>query len=79
MLDRAGSILSANRSAEALFGYDARELAGRPFFELFAPESVDIAATYLDSVCETRRREHAEQRARRDRARAPGRIRRRCS
>jgi PAS domain S-box-containing protein len=52
VLDRAGSILSANRSAEALFGYDARELAGRPFLELFAPESVDLAAAYLDSICE---------------------------
>jgi PAS domain S-box-containing protein len=52
VLDRAGTILSANRSAEALFGYDARELAGRPFLELFAPESVDLAATYLDSVYE---------------------------
>jgi len=52
VLDRAGSILSANRSAEALFGYDARELTGRPLFELFAPESVDLAATYLDSVCQ---------------------------
>ena len=53
VLDRAGSILSANRGAEALFGYDARELAGRPFLELFAPESVDVAATYLDSARES--------------------------
>ena len=44
--------MSANRSAEALFGYDARELAGRPFVELFAPDSVDIAVTYLESVSE---------------------------
>ena len=51
VLDCAGAILSANRSAEALFGYDARELVGRPFFELFAPDSVDVAATYLDGVC----------------------------
>ena len=52
VLDRGGSIVSANRSAEALFGFDARELAGRPFLELFAPESVDLAASYLDSVRE---------------------------
>ena len=53
VLDRAGSILSANRRAEALFGYDARELSGRPFLELFAPESVDVVTTYLDSVRES--------------------------
>ncbi len=52
VLDRAGSILSANRRAEALFGYDTRELSGRPFLELFAPESVDVVTTYLDSVRE---------------------------
>jgi PAS domain S-box-containing protein len=52
VLDRTGTILSANRSAEALFGYDARELAGRRFFELFTAESVEVAAAYLDSVCE---------------------------
>ncbi len=52
VLDRTGSILSANRSAEALFGYDARELIGRRFFELFAPESVDVATEYLDNVCQ---------------------------
>ena len=50
VLDTAGQIRSVNRSAEALFGYDAQNLAGRPFLDLFAPESADIAATYLDGV-----------------------------
>ncbi len=50
VLDTAGQIHSVNRSAEALFGYDAQNLAGRPFLDLFAPESADIAATYLDGV-----------------------------
>ena len=48
LLDRGGLILSANRSAEALFGYE--ELAGRPFTELFAPESVEVARNYLDGL-----------------------------
>ncbi len=48
VLDRAGQILSANRSTQALFGYDAHELVGRSFFDLFAPESIDIAQAYLD-------------------------------
>ena len=43
-----GLIRSANRSAEALFGYE--ELAGRAFTELFAPESVDVAHNYLDGL-----------------------------
>jgi len=50
LLDRAGLILSSNRSAEALFGYESRELAGRSFFDLLAPESMDIASEYLDGL-----------------------------
>src|SRR5262249_3104863 len=46
LLDAQGRILSGNRSAEALFGYD--ELAGRAFAELFAPESAEVAQHYLD-------------------------------
>ena len=52
LFDRAGLILSSNRSAEALFGYDSRELAGRSFFDLFAPESMDVATEYLDGLRE---------------------------
>ncbi len=50
VIDTAGQIRAVNRSAEALFGYDAQDLTGRPFLDLFAPESADIAATYLDGV-----------------------------
>ena len=39
ILDDAGRILSLNRSAEALFGYDQREIAGEPITVLLAPES----------------------------------------
>jgi PAS domain S-box-containing protein len=39
VLDRAGRILSANRSAEALFGYEAAALAELSLGDLLAPES----------------------------------------
>jgi PAS domain S-box-containing protein len=39
-----------SRSAEALFGYAADELRGRPFAELFAPESRGAAQDYLDRI-----------------------------
>src|SRR5262249_22046621 len=38
VLDRAARIVSSNRSAQALFGYDVRELEGKSFGDLFAPE-----------------------------------------
>ena len=50
LIDRAGLILSSNRSAEALFGYEAREIVGRSLFDLFAPESLDVASEYLDGL-----------------------------
>ena len=50
VLDRAGRILSVNRSAQALFGYDAHELDGRSFAELFAPESIGTAIDYLERL-----------------------------
>jgi PAS domain S-box-containing protein len=50
LIDRAGLVLSSNRSAEALFGYESRELAGRSFFDLLAPESMDVASEYLDGL-----------------------------
>src|SRR5262249_33083561 len=43
-----GRIAQLSRSAEALFGYAAEELRGRPFVELFAPESRGAVQTYLD-------------------------------
>ena len=48
LLDRQRLVLSANRSAQALFGDDPHELIGHPFSELFAAESVEVASGYLD-------------------------------
>jgi len=45
-----GRILSGNRSAEALFGYDTAELAAQNFADLFAPASRAAALDYLDGV-----------------------------
>ncbi len=50
VLDRAARIVSANRSAQALFGYDAAELEGRSFADLFAPESIGTAIDYLERL-----------------------------
>jgi len=50
VVDRDGLILTFNRSAEALFGYEYHEMARRPFTELFAPESERAARDYLDGL-----------------------------
>jgi PAS domain S-box-containing protein len=50
VIDGEGRVKSMNRSAEALFGYDAAELADRPFLDLFAPESRRDAADYLEGL-----------------------------
>jgi PAS domain S-box-containing protein len=50
MLDNEGHILTGNRSAEALFGYDSHELPGLSFADLFAPESQRTALDYLDGL-----------------------------
>jgi PAS domain S-box-containing protein len=47
LIDRQGHILSSNARAQALFGYEARALAGRAFVELLAPESAPIASDTL--------------------------------
>ncbi len=52
VVDRDGRVLALNRSAEALFGYDSREVALRPFTELFAPESERAARDYLDGLAQ---------------------------
>lgn len=49
-VDGRGRILSLNKSAEALFGYDQREVAGELFTLLFAPESHSPALDYLDGL-----------------------------
>ena len=46
--DRGGLILSANRSAQALFGYP--HLPGRAFTDLFAAESAEAAEHCLDAL-----------------------------
>jgi PAS domain S-box-containing protein len=48
--DGAGQVITANRSAEALFGFDSHEISGRAFTELFAPESHREALDYLDGL-----------------------------
>jgi PAS domain S-box-containing protein len=50
MLDERGRILSLNRSAEALFGYDQREVAGESVTVLLAAESHAAARDYLESL-----------------------------
>jgi PAS domain S-box-containing protein len=50
VLDRAGRVLSANRSAEALFGYEAADFAALSFGDLFAPESRRSVLDYFDRV-----------------------------
>jgi PAS domain S-box-containing protein len=50
LLDRAGLVVSANRGAEALFGYGADELTGRALSDLLAPESAEAAYDPLEGV-----------------------------
>jgi PAS domain S-box-containing protein len=50
MVDRAGRVLSANRSAEALFGYDNEDFTKLTFGDLFAPESRRTVLDYLDRL-----------------------------
>ncbi|HEX2654024.1 MAG TPA: histidine kinase dimerization/phospho-acceptor domain-containing protein [Xanthobacteraceae bacterium] len=50
VLERSGKILTLNRSAEALFGYESHDLAGYAFGDLFAPESQRAAIDYLESL-----------------------------
>jgi len=50
LIDREGRVLSLNRSAEALFGYDSEDIEGQPFTKLFAPESHRAAMEYLEGL-----------------------------
>jgi PAS domain S-box-containing protein len=54
LLDRSGLVVSANRSAEALFGYGADELNGRALSDLLAPECAEAAYDPLDGVLGSR-------------------------
>jgi PAS domain S-box-containing protein len=50
VLDRGGRVLAANRSAEALFGYDAADFSEIGFGDLFAPESRRSVTDYLERL-----------------------------
>ena len=50
LIDASGVILSLNRSAEALFGYEQADVAGQPFTALMAKESHATVSGYLDSL-----------------------------
>ncbi|MGO4572913.1 PAS domain-containing sensor histidine kinase [Microvirga sp. 2TAF3] len=50
VLDETGRILSLNRSAEALFGYDQREVVGDAITVLLSPESHIVALDYLEGL-----------------------------
>ena len=50
VLDRAGRVLSANRSAEALFGYEAAQFTELSLGDLFAPESKRSVLEYLNKL-----------------------------
>ena len=50
LIDREGKILGINRSAEALFGFDANEVEGQSFTMLFAQESSRAVVDYLDGL-----------------------------
>jgi PAS domain S-box-containing protein len=50
LLDRSGLVVSANRSAETLFGYGTNELTGRALSDLLAPECAEAAYDPLDGI-----------------------------
>jgi len=50
VLDASGGILSANRSAQALFGYGAAEFASHTLDDLLAPESRRAAHEHLERL-----------------------------
>ncbi|GAB4516037.1 MAG: hypothetical protein Tsb0019_15200 [Roseibium sp.] len=50
VLDREGTILKVNGSAEALFSANRADMIGAPFTQYLAPESHRAAADYLDGL-----------------------------
>ncbi|MEP7029781.1 MAG: PAS domain-containing protein [Pseudolabrys sp.] len=50
VLDSAGRVLSANSSAQALFGYEVSDFTEMTFGDLFAPESRRSVLDYLDKL-----------------------------
>ncbi|HLJ71333.1 MAG TPA: histidine kinase dimerization/phospho-acceptor domain-containing protein [Roseiarcus sp.] len=49
-LDRDGKILSLNRSGEALFGVEARDVLGEDFAALFTPKERDAARAAFEAL-----------------------------
>jgi PAS domain S-box-containing protein len=50
LFDRAGRVLTANRSAEALFGYEHTDFANLSLGDLLAPESKRPVLDYFDRI-----------------------------
>ncbi|MBG6209487.1 PAS domain S-box-containing protein [Labrenzia sp. EL_126] len=50
VLDRHGTIVKVNGSAEALFSANRADMIGAPFIEFLAPESHRAASDYLDGL-----------------------------
>lgn len=50
LFDRSGAIMSANRSAEALFGIGAQEFQSLNFADLFAADSQRVVLEYFESL-----------------------------
>jgi PAS domain S-box-containing protein len=50
LIDKAGTVLSMNHPAEALFGFNAGDVQGEAFTLLLAPESHRAAIDYLDGL-----------------------------
>lgn len=50
VIDNDGNVRSTNRPAEALFGFDAQDVTGKPFTALFAIESQGAVRAHLESL-----------------------------
>ncbi len=52
VVDAHGTIVSLNKSAQALFGYDQAQVIARPFVMLFAPDSHTLVQDYFEGFRE---------------------------
>ena len=50
VFDARGLVVSLNRSAEALFGYERGVAVGQPFTALFAPHDQALAQNYVETI-----------------------------
>jgi PAS domain S-box-containing protein len=50
VLEEDGRVASVNRTAEALFGYDAEKIRGETFLALLAPEDHNLALDYFEGL-----------------------------